>query len=275
MDQLKESADYILSRVSLRPKTAIVLGSGLGAFAKKLVGRVTLESRDVPNYPVPKVKGHLGTLTFGRVPSGSRKLGTPVLAFVGRTHYYETGDLDRVTFPIRLAYRLGVRNLILTNAAGGISPHFSPGDLMLITGQINLTFRRPQSLIEKTRRQSPTATEVYDGGLLKLALRRAMRAGVTLKQGIYCGVLGPSYETAAEIEMLRRIGADAVGMSTVHEAIAARQLGMRVMGISLITNLGTGLVSEPATHEEVIAVARGARKKFEALLTAVLTHIGS
>ena len=277
MNEMEESVRYVKSKVSLRPKTAVVLGSGLGDFASRLTNKKIIDGADIPNYPTSGVEGHAGKLVFGRVPIKRPRVGTAVLAFLGRSHFYESGDLGRVTFAVRLAHRLGIRNLILTNAAGGIKSSFSPGDLMAITDHINMTFNsirfdygshRSKSFeLRPTRKQSSP----YDSLLLKLVKRAATENGIPLKQGVYCGVNGPSYETAAEINMIRRIGGDAVGMSTIHEATAASNLGMRVLGISLITNLATGLAAQPATHVEVIKVAREARKKFEALLISVLS----
>jgi purine-nucleoside phosphorylase len=268
MSNLQESVRYLRSKVSLRPHTAVVLGSGLSGYATKLKNKLVIDSRDVPHFPVPGIEGHSGKLVFGRVSDSRSRTGPFVLLFVGRSHYYETGDLERVTYHVRLAHRLGIKNLIITNAAGSVNPTFSPGDLMLITGQVNLTFRTAKLEVRRRHITSP-----YDIFLSNVARAAASRGHTALKEGVYCGVTGPSYETAAEIEMLRRLGVDAVGMSTVHEAIAASQLQMRVLGISLITNLATGLAAEPATHEEVIRVARQAEKRFKTLLTAILTMI--
>jgi purine-nucleoside phosphorylase len=267
-NDVQESVRYIRRRVGLRPRTAVVLGSGLSGYATKLKNRVVIDSRDVPHFPVPGIEGHSGKLVFGRVSDSRSRAGSVVLLFVGRSHYYETGDLERVTYYVRLAHELGIKNLILTNAAGGVNPMFSPGDLMLITGQVNLTFRAAKLDLRRKLTTSP-----YDVRLANMVRTAASRSLVPLKEGVYCGLTGPSYETAAEIEMLARLGVDAVGMSTVHEAIVASQLQMHVLGISLITNLATGLAKEPATHDEVIRVARQAEKRFKTLLTAILTVI--
>jgi purine-nucleoside phosphorylase len=270
MSDVQESVRYLRRKVSLRPRTAVVLGSGLGGYATKLKNKIVVDARDVPHYPVPGIEGHSGKLVFGRVSNSRPHTEPVVLLFVGRSHYYETGDLERVTYHVRLAHKLGIKNLIITNAAGGVNPTFSPGDLMLITGQVNLTFRAA-----KLGQRRRLTTSPYDVNLTDMARTGARQCLIQLKEGVYCGVTGPSYETAAEIEMLRRLGVDAVGMSTVHEAIVASQLGMRVLGISLITNLATGLATEPATHDEVIKVARQAEERFKSLLTAILTTIGS
>jgi purine-nucleoside phosphorylase len=265
---LQESLRYLRRKVSLRPRTAVVLGSGLGGYATKLKNKIVVDARDVPHYPVPGIEGHSGKLVFGSGSDSRCRTGPFVLLFVGRSHYYETGDLECVTYHVRLAHKLGVKNLIITNAAGGVNPTFSPGDLMLITGQLNLT-------LESAKLNLPRlgSARVYHEALTDLARAAARKHKVMLREGIYCGVTGPSYETEAEIEMIRRLGADAVGMSTVHEAVVASALGIRVLGISLITNLATGLAAEPATHDEVISVARQAEERFKMLLTAILTMI--
>lgn len=266
LDQkLVESVSYVREHISQRPSTAIVLGSGLGDFERKLAQEVVLENRDIPYYPVPHIEGHPGRLVFGRISPSKARHGSLILVFVGRTHFYESGDLDFVTYPIRVAHALGVKYLILTNAAGAVNAALSPGELMLITGQVNLTFQTPKLYLGRS-----LSTSAYDSALADLARMAAANNHIFLREGVYCGVIGPSYETAAEIEMIRRLKADVVGMSTVHEATTASQLGMHVLGISLITNLATGLAREPATHDEVIRVARQAKKRFETLLASVV-----
>jgi purine-nucleoside phosphorylase len=276
MDELQESVRSIQSEFDRRgkkfpaPTTAVVLGSGLGDFAQSLHGRIELDSSKIPFYPVPQVEGHAGKLVFGRL--SAKRNRTAILAVVGRSHFYESGDVERTVFPIRLVHRLGIRTLVLTNAAGGINRTFSPGDLMLINDHINMTFHTP-AVSSPPLGLIRAKTSVYDLALLKLAREAAEQCGVLLKEGTYCGLIGPSYETAAEITMLRRLGADAVGMSTVLEALLASQLGMRVLGISLITNLATGLSTTAASHKEVIETGRRARSKFESLLLAILTSL--
>jgi purine-nucleoside phosphorylase len=266
MGRLDDSVQYLRTSVRLHPETAVVLGSGLGQFAERLTGKIVFDCADVPDYPVPHVEGHAGKLVFGRVMLPSSRSGPFILLFVGRPHFYESGDLGRVTYPIRVAHELGIKNLILTNAAGAVNPTFVPGDLMIITGHINLTLEAPKLDLPRLG-----SIKIYNEALTGLAWTAARRKKIAVKEGIYCGVSGPSYETGAEIQMIRRLGADAVGMSTVHEATVASSLGVRVLGISLITNLATGLTPEPATHDDVIRVARQAKKRFEMLLTSVLS----
>ncbi len=282
MDRLSESVCYVKSELKSRskrfrlPTTAIILGSGLGDFAKTFVDPVEIESSKIPHYPVPDVEGHAGKLIFGGVRSDPRQPPRQVLAFLGRSHLYETGKVARATYPVRLAHKLGIKNLILSNAAGGVNTLFSAGDLMLISSHINLTFRdalRDGNSWRQTRSDVSMmrgGISPYDSTLFELARKAAMNEGILLREGVYCAVIGPSYETAAEILMIRKIGADAVGMSTVLEAVVASQLGMKVVGISLITNLATGLSSLPTSHDEVIEVGRQARRKFELLITGIL-----
>jgi purine-nucleoside phosphorylase len=263
--KLAASVSYIREHISQVPSTAIVLGSGLGDFQRKLAQEVVLQNRDIPYYPVPHIEGHPGRLVFGRIQISKALQGSLILVFVGRSHFYESGDLEYVRYPIRVAHALGVKNLILTNASGAVNAALRPGELMLITGQINLTFQTPRLCLGRS-----LSASAYDPALANLARLAASKNHIFLREGVYCGVIGPSYETPAEIEMIRRLKGDAVGMSTVHESTTARQLGMRVLGISLITNLAAGLAREPATHDEVIRVAHQVKKRFEMLLTSVL-----
>ncbi|MBI4548711.1 MAG: purine-nucleoside phosphorylase [Ignavibacteriae bacterium] len=261
--QVKESVRFIRSKVSIRPRIAIILGSGLGDFADTVVNKKTFETSRIPHYPQSNVEGHSGKLIFGKLSHVS------VLAFQGRIHFYETGNLESVLYPIRLAHGLGIKTLIVTNAAGAVNRQFNPGDLMLITDQINLTFENPLRHL-----RLPIANlQLYDVKLQKLILQVAKENKIDLKQGVYCGIKGPSYETAAEIEMIRRIGGDAVGMSTVNEVSLAVALGMRVAGISVITNLSTGITTEKLSHLDVTEVATRVRKVFANLMSRVIEKI--
>ena len=257
-----ESVSYIRSRTRLRPTIAIILGSGLGNFANQFSVRDEIETQRIPNYPTSTIVGHKGRLVFGRIKT------LPVLAFQGRVHLYENGDIESILFPIAVAHRLGIRILIITNAAGGINPRYSPGDLMLITDHINLTFEQ----IPHTSNISRTGPH-YDQKLQNIALSVAQANHIPLQRGVYCGVKGPSYEYAAEIEMMRRIGADAVGMSTVNEASFAASLAMRLAGISCITNLATGVSNTRLSHYEVTEVANRVKEVFAALLKAMIERI--
>lgn len=261
-EQLRESVNFIRGKTSLRPTVGLVLGSGLGDFADTLPGSSAIAAASIPHYPASTVEGHRGRLVFSTVPSG------PVtLAFQGRVHFYESRDINTVIFPIRLAHALGVRTLIVTNAAGGINREFAPGDLMLISDQLNLTWA---NTLRTTTGSMQTGSFLYDPALRARTIDLAASLGIRLRAGVYAGVKGPSYETAAEVEMIRRLGGDVVGMSTVLEAHLASALGMRVLGITCITNKATGIGEAKLNHQEVTEVANRVRHDFARLLTGIL-----
>jgi purine-nucleoside phosphorylase len=261
--RIKETVRFLLSKTKLRPNVAVIFGSGLGVLAGALSSKKIIESSTIPHYPLSTVEGHHGRLIFGRLDD------VPVLAFQGRIHFYETGDLDPVLYPIRVAHEFGIGTLIVTNAAGAVNRAFSPGDLMLVTDQVNLTFENPcdhQSGVHATK-------EIYDRRLQEQIRAVACTKSILLQEGVYCGLKGPSYETSAEIEMVRRIGCDAVGMSTVNEVSLAAALGMRVAGISCITNLATGINHGKLSHLEVTEVANNVKDTFVELLAGVIEKI--
>jgi len=260
---LLESTQYINSITRIKPKIAVILGSGLGDFVEIIKNRISINTREIPKYPISTVVGHKGKIIFGKIDK------IPVMIFQGRIHFYETGNLEKILYPIYIAKEFGVKILVVTNAAGGINRHYKPGDLMLITDQINLTFENPLKFIPK---QSYN-TSLYDPNLISIALKVAKSNRILLQQGVYCGVKGPSYETAAEIEMFRRIGADAVGMSTVNEVLLANALGIRVLGISCITNMSTGILPQKLSHNEVTEVAKLVNYTFSLLLTECIRTI--
>jgi purine-nucleoside phosphorylase len=245
------------------PDVALVLGSGLGDYADGLPGRTSLPTADIPHYPVSTVEGHRGALVFAEL--GGRRL----LAFQGRIHLYECNDLTMVLYPIFVAAGLGVKALVVTNAAGGINRQFTPGDLMLITDQIDLMFERLPAGTPSARR-----TGLYDDVLTGRAEDLARKRGIPVRRGVYAGVKGPSYETTAEVEMIHRLGGDAVGMSTVKEVLCASELGMTVLGISCITNKATGIGSARLDHAEVRDVAGRVRRNFALLLTDIIQALG-
>lgn len=263
-DNLLASLAFVRTRTRHAPTIGLVLGSGLGDFADSLSDSVAIETSAIPHYPVSTVEGHKGRIVFGKVGKGE------VVAFQGRIHFYEASDLNVVLYPIHVAHALGVKTLIVTNAAGGINRTFSPGDLMVISDQINLTFESFAFPRPTMHRQHGS---LYDSPLQTKAMEAGAELQVGLKRGIYAGVKGPSYETAAEIEMLGRIGADAVGMSTVFETQLATHLGMRVLGISCITNYATGISSEKLNHQEVTEVGNRVRTVFGNLLRSIITHL--
>jgi purine-nucleoside phosphorylase len=268
-DQVREAADAIRTRVLDVPRVAIVLGSGLGDFAGGLSGGISMPYGDLPHWPGSRVIGHEGRLVVGAVR------GRTIAALAGRCHAYEGHDLRTVTFAVRAVGLLGVKTLILTNAAGGVNPGFAQGALMVIDDHINLIGGNPLVGANDDRfgPRFPDMTEVYSARLRRIADEYGREIGMTLAHGIYAAVLGPSYETPAEIRYLRTIGADAVGMSTVPEAIAARHMGIEVLGISCITNMAAGVLPRPLDHREVIETARRVRGPFTALLEGIIGYV--
>jgi purine-nucleoside phosphorylase len=268
-EDVQEAADAVRARVRELPRAAIVLGSGLGDFANQLQDAVSMPYATLPHWPISRVVGHEGRLVVGRVH------GKVIAALAGRCHLYEGHSAQTVTFAVRALGRLGIDTLILTNAAGGVNTGFSQGALMVIDDHINLTGQNP--LVgdndERFGPRFPDMTEVYSASLRATADRAAARIGVKLPHGVYAALLGPSYETPAEIRYLRTIGADAVGMSTVPEAIAARHMGVNVLGISCITNMAAGVLPEPLRHDEVMETARRVRGQFIALLEGIIEQL--
>jgi purine-nucleoside phosphorylase len=268
-DNVKEAADAVRGRVAEIPQTAIVLGSGLGDFAKSLTDAVTMPYGTLPHWPAARVIGHEGTLVVGKTA------GRAIAALAGRCHAYEGYDLPTVTFAVRVLGMLGVKTVILTNAAGGVNTGFSQGALMVIDDHINLMAVNPLvgANDERFGPRFPDMTEVYSPRLRAVADRAGKAINLLLPHGIYVAVLGPSYETPAEIRYLRTIGADAVGMSTVPEAIVARHMKMEVLGISCITNMAAGVLPQPLDHDEVMATARRIRGQFIALLEGIIGQL--
>jgi purine-nucleoside phosphorylase len=249
----------------VRPKVAVVLGSGLGALGDAVDGAVRVPYAEIPGFPATTVHGHAGEFIAGTLE------GVPVLLQSGRFHLYEGHDPATVILPVRAFATLGIRTLIVTNAAGGLRSTFRPPLLMLIADHLNLMWRSPLAgRVQDGEDRFPDMSEPYDRALRALARTVARDAGIPLDEGVYAGLLGPTYETPAEIRMLQRIGADAVGMSTVPEVIAARARGMRVLGVSSITNPGAGLTAGVLSHEEVLEAGRQLAADLETIIRGVL-----
>lgn len=269
----RAAADAVRQRVQsvhgdMSPVVAIILGSGLGGLARRIEDGVSVPFAEIPAFPSARVVGHSGALIAGRLAE------RPVLALAGRFHVYEGHDVRLAALPVRLMHALGARTLIVSNAAGGVRRTFRPGDLMLIDDHINLMFRNPLiGAVEPDEPRFPDMSAPYDRGLRAVARDVALSAGIPLQEGVYAGLLGPAYETPAEVRMLERIGADATGMSTVPEVIVARALGMRVLGISCITNLACGLTPTPPSHEEVLIVAGEAAVRLEKIVAGVVSRL--
>lgn len=271
LGRLDATADFLRGKRDVRPVVGLVLGSGLGAFASRLTNRIAIPYEEIPHFPVPSgVVGHAGELVLGDVGK------TPVAVLSGRVHYYEGRPMSDVVFPARALVRLGVGAVVLTNAAGGVRKTFKPGDLMLMTDHINAFGTNP--LIganeDALGARFPDMSRVYDSALRKLAKETARSLRIPLREGVYLGNSGPSYETPAEIRAYRTMGADAVGMSTVPEAIALNHAGVRVLGISTITNMAAGILPKPLVHAEVLATTKKVGDRFVRLLTDLVPKIG-
>jgi purine-nucleoside phosphorylase len=267
--KIKEAADMIAKATSIKPRIGLILGSGLGVLADEIQDAVKIPYEKIPHFPVSTVEGHAGQLVIGRLEN------QPVITMQGRFHLYEGHELSSVTFPIRVMKELGVDTILVTNAAGGINESYSPGDLMLIRDHINFMFRNP--LIgpndPELGPRFPDMSQAYDPELRQLAHQVAQEQGIQLQEGVYIGVLGPSYETPAEIRAFRKIGADAVGMSTVPEVIVARHAGIRVLGVSCISNMAAGILPQPLSHDEVMETAEKVKSIFIRLVKGILRKI--
>ena len=252
----------VRERTDFLPEIGIVLGSGLGDFARQVEKSAEISYDSLPGFPVSTVAGHAGKLIFGYVRS------VPVVVMQGRVHYYEGYSMEQVVAPIRLMGMLGAKKLLLTNAAGGVNTDFTPGDLMVITDHISAFVPSPLrgENPEELGPRFPDMSRVYDEAMGRAVLTAGEKLGQSLRQGVYLQWQGPNYETPAEIRMFRTLGADAVGMSTVCEAIAARHMGLRVCAISCITNMACGILPQPLSHEEVQQTADRVKDKFQALV---------
>ena len=260
---LEKIVSHVKGRASVLPTTAVVLGSGLGHMAKNVEDAVKVPYGDIPCYPEPSVEGHSGELILGHL------MGEKVVMASGRFHLYEGWDLETVTLPIKLFHELGVKNLILTNSAGSVREENGPGTLMAITAHLDFTFR------ESTAMPSIVNEDRYHNAeMLHIARKSADRNGIDLREGVYAWALGPSYETPAEIDLIRKLGGHAVGMSTVPEIRAASKLGMKILTISCLTNYAAGVVEAPITHEAVIESAAEAGERFGLLLSSIIEHLG-
>ena len=268
-ERIEEAAAAIRGRCGALPETAVVLGSGLGAFADTLLDAIATPYGEVPHWPASAVVGHPGRLVIGNVA------GKRIAALAGRVHFYEGHDLSTVVFATRVMGRLGVKRIILTNAAGGVNTSFAQGALMVIDDHINLLGSNP--LVgpndERFGPRFPDMSEVYSTRLRWIADEAARAKDVAVTHGVYLAATGPSYETPAEIRFFRTIGADAVGMSTVPEAIAARHMGLEVLGISCITNTAAGVLPGPLAHDEVMETARRVHGSFVALLEGIIERL--
>ncbi|MDO3677085.1 purine-nucleoside phosphorylase [Paenibacillus ehimensis] len=269
LKNMKEAAEYIRGKYPQKPEIGLILGSGLGVLADLVEDGVTIPYEDIPHFPVSTVEGHAGELLLGKVE------GKHVLMMKGRFHMYEGYGVETVSFPVRVMKELGVEKLLVTNAAGGINTSFEVGDLMLIRDHINFTFRNP--LIGPNHSELgvrfPDMSEAYSRRLRETAKEVAAEQGLKLQEGVYLGLLGPSYETPAEIRMMRTLGGDAVGMSTVPEVLVARHAGIEVLGFSCISNMAAGILDQPLSHAEVMETTERAKPKFLKLVLGIISRI--
>jgi purine-nucleoside phosphorylase len=266
---MEEAKGYIQSLQTIKPTIGLILGSGLGELADEIQDAVRVPYESIPHFPVSTVEGHAGQLVIGRLQ------GQAVIAMQGRFHYYEGYSMQEVTFPVRVMKALGVEHLIVTNACGGMNPGFEPGDLMLIQDHLNMTGANP--LIGENEAELgprfPDMSRAYTPELLGLVEETARSLDIRVKKGVYAGITGPTYMTPAELKMLRLIGGDAVGMSTVPEVIVASHMKMKVIGISCVTDMAIGEHLEPLSHEQVIEVANRTKPKFISLVKEIVTRL--
>ncbi|AIG26064.1 purine-nucleoside phosphorylase [Brevibacillus sp. 7WMA2] len=266
MSKILEAKAFIEEKLTEKPTIGLVLGSGLGVLADEIEETTVIPYNEIPHFTKSTVVGHKGQLVIGKLK------GKQVVAMQGRFHYYEGHELEAVVFPIRVMKAIGVETIIVTNAAGGINESYKPGDLMLISDHLNLTYRNP--LIggndESLGARFPDMSEAYSKRLRKLSKEIAATLGIQLQEGVYAGLLGPSYETPAEIRMLRILGGDAVGMSTVPEVIVARHMNIEVLGISCISNMAAGILDQPLSHDEVMETTEKVKAEFLSLVKSVI-----
>jgi purine-nucleoside phosphorylase len=268
-EKVQVAVDFVSQKSAVRPRIAIVLGSGLGAFGEQVAGRQVIPYAEIPHFPRSTVQGHSGNLVLGKIGK------VPIAVMQGRVHYYEGYSMQEVTFPTKVLARSGVQRLILTNAAGAINKRFKPGRLMIIEDHLNLQSTNPLLGPNEDRfgLRFFDLSEAYDTEMRKVASAAARKLGLTVHSGIYAALTGPSYETPAEIRMLRTLGADAVGMSTVPEVIVANHMGVKCLGISCITNMAAGVAKQKVNHEEVMLTGERVKDEFIRFLRAIVPRL--
>ncbi|SEF82834.1 purine-nucleoside phosphorylase [Caloramator fervidus] len=269
LQKIKEAAEFIKARIPFIPDVAIILGSGLGILADEVEEKIEIPYSEIPHFPVSTVQGHAGKFIFGKLEDKN------VLLMNGRFHFYEGYSMKEVTLPIRVFKMLGVKKLIVTNAAGGVNTNFKPGDLMIIKDHINFSMANPLigRNIDEFGPRFPDMSNAYDKELVELAKKVAQKVEVPVVEGVYFMLTGPNYETPAEIRAIRKLGGDAVGMSTVPEVIVANHCGIKVLGISCITNMAAGILDQPLNHEEVIETSMKVREKFIRLVKGIVKEM--
>jgi purine-nucleoside phosphorylase len=265
----EEAAAFIRSKTKLHPKIALVLGSGLGSFADQLAGAAHIPYHDIPRFPRPTAEGHAGQLVIGNLGH------TPIMCMQGRVHYYEGYSMRDITFPVRVFGRLGIKALILTNAAGGVNETYTQGCLVVLKDHINLQGSSPLIGANEDRfgPRFLDMTQAYFRPYRQIAMEAGKKLGIEMFEGVYAALFGPAYETPAEIRMLRTLGADVVGMSTVAEVLAARHMNMRVLAISCVTNMAAGILDQPLSHAEVLETGERVKGKFIQLLETIMPQV--
>lgn len=269
-EKIQNAAGFLKGKYTKVPKIGLILGSGLGVLADEIESPVKIPYNEIPDFPISTVEGHAGQLVFGLLN------GVEVVAMQGRFHFYEGYSFDKVTFPVRVMKELGIEMLIVTNAAGGVNESFTPGDLMIISDHVNYMGSNPLIGPNDSRLgvRFPDMSEAYTRELRETAKEIATRLNIEVKEGVYFGFSGPVYETPAEIRMVRTLGGDAVGMSTVPEVIVARHGGLKVLGISCITNMAAGILDQPLSHEEVIETTEKVKSNFLSYIKEIVKNIG-
>lgn len=269
-NQIQTATAFIKEKLQQQPKIGLILGSGLGVLADDIVNPVKIPYNEIPGFPVSTVEGHAGQLVCGQLS------GVEVIAMQGRFHFYEGYSMDKVTFPVRVMKELGIEELIVTNAAGGVNESFTPGDLMIITDHINNMGTNPLIGPNDSRFgvRFPDMSEAYSKNLRALAKDVAQKSNISIKEGVYVGNPGPVYETPAEVRLARTLGGDAVGMSTVPEVIVAKHAGLEVLGISCISNMAAGILDQPLSHDEVIETTEKVKASFLTLVNEIVKAIG-
>ncbi|GAA0723587.1 purine-nucleoside phosphorylase [Clostridium malenominatum] len=269
LGRIKESVEFVKSKINITPKIGVILGSGLGDLAEEIEGKVCVKYEDIPNMPKSTVAGHAGQFVFGKLQ------GKDVVMMQGRIHFYEGHPMEVLALPIHIMKYMGIETLIVTNAAGGVNKEFTPGNLMIIEDHINFAFGNP--LIGRNEEEIgprfPDMSNSYDKDLIKLVENIGRELNTELKKGVYMMFTGPTYETPAEVKMARILGADAVGMSTVSDVIAARHCGLKVLGISCITNMAAGILDQPLCHSEVIETSNRVKSTFTSLIKEIIKQI--
>jgi purine-nucleoside phosphorylase len=266
MMKINEAVSFIRTKTEIEPAIGLILGSGLGELANEIEEAVTIPYHEIPHFPVSTVEGHVGNLVIGTLCKKK------VVAMQGRFHFYEGYSLQEVTFPVRVMKQLGITTLIVTNACGGMNKNFKPGDLMIITDHLNMTGSNPLigPNLEELGPRFPDMSRAYSIELRELTKKKAKELSLNIQEGVYAAISGPSYLTPAELIMIRNLGADAIGMSTVPEVIVANHMGLNVLGISCITDMAIGEELEPLTHEQVVEVANKTKPTFKALLKGII-----